>query len=244
MKGLVIAAGKGERLSSVCPVKPLLPVCGQALIDWAIKALLGAGIKEIVVVVGYEGERVEEHLKNQNYWQEAVIHLVRNEEWDKENGLSVYKAREFLNDRFILLMSDHIFDPAILQAIKNERIEDDELILAVDYRLDNHPFVDLEDVTRVHVEDGHILSIGKGIIQYNAFDTGIFYCTPALFAALEESQRLSKNFTLSGGVRIMAIKGKARVMDIGDKFWIDIDDLNAFTKAEEYLKSNGRCLKA
>lgn len=243
MKGLIIAAGKGERLSSVCPVKPLLPVCGQALIDWTVKALLKAGIKEIIVVIGYEGDRIEEHLKKQNYLEGAVLHFVQNEEWEKENGLSVYKAKELVDDRFILLMSDHIFDPEILIKIKNEQIEDDELILAVDYRIDNHPYVDLDDVTRVQVEDGHIISIGKGIIQYNAFDTGIFYCTPALFTALEESQRLSKNFTLSGGVRIMAIKGKARVMDIEDKFWIDIDDLKAYNKVEEFLKNNGRHLK-
>jgi choline kinase len=243
LKGLIIAAGKGERLSSVSPVKPLLPVCGQALIDWTVKALLKVGIKEIIVVTGYEGDRVEEHLNKRNYLDGAKINFVRNDEWEKENGLSVYKAKDLAGDRFILLMTDHIFDPEILRQLTNQNVEDDELVLAVDSRIDNHPFVDLEDVTRVQVEDGQIISIGKGIIRYNAFDAGIFYCTSALFTALEESQRLSKNFTLSGGVRIMAIKGKARVMDIGDKFWIDVDDEKAWHKIEEYLKTDGQKLK-
>jgi choline kinase len=235
LKGIIIAAGKGERLSPVFPIKPLLPVRGQALIDYAVKALLKAGIKEIVVVTGYEGEKIEAYLTKQSYTRQVILNFVRNDEWEKENGLSVYKARQYAADRFLLLMSDHIFDPEILINIQKEQLKDDELILAVDYRLKNHPFVDLEDVTRVQVKDGHILSIGKGITNYNAFDTGIFYCTPALFTALEESQQLSKNFSLSGGVGIMALKGKARVMDIGDKFWIDVDDENAWKKCEKYL---------
>ncbi|MGB9765174.1 MAG: NTP transferase domain-containing protein [Candidatus Saccharicenans sp.] len=243
MKGLIIAAGKGERLSSICPVKPLLPVGGRVLIDWAIGALLHAGIKEIVVVTGYEGEQVENHLKKQSYVERAAVNFVRNEEWEKENGLSVYKAKDLLNEPFFLLMSDHIFDPEILKNLREESLGSDELILAVDYRLTNHPFVDLEDVTRVQVEKGQIISIGKGLTQYNAFDTGIFLCSPALFAALEESQRLHNNFTLSGGVRVMASKGKARVMDIGDKFWIDVDDQKAREKCEQHLQKAGRIIR-
>lgn len=242
MKGLVIAAGQGVRLSPVCPVKPLLQVGGQALIDWTVKALLKAGIKEVIVVTGYEGEKVEEHLKKQNYLEGAGITFVRNDEWEKENGLSVYKARDVAGNRFILLMADHIFDFRILVDLSQQRLEDDEIILAVDCRLADHPHVDLEDVTRVQMEDGYIISIGKGLIQYNAFDTGIFYCTSALFAALEESQKISKNFTLSGGVSMMAIKGKARVMDIGGKFWIDVDDEKALRRVERYLKRKGRRL--
>ncbi len=244
MKGLIIAAGKGERMSPVCPVKPLLKVGGQALIDWTIKALLKAGINDLVVVVGYEADKIKDYLSAQNYLENARLEFVYNEEWEKENGLSVYKARDLVGDRFFLLMSDHIFDPEILKELQKQPMESDELILAVDYRTENHPFVDLDDVTRVLVDDGHIISIGKGILNFNAFDTGIFYCTEAIFNALEESQRLSKNFTLSGGIRIMAIKGKARVMDIGQRFWADVDEEKIWKQVEEYLAGDGCFLKS
>lgn len=244
MKGLIIAAGKGERMSPVCPVKPLLKVGGQALIDWTIKALLKSGINDLVIVVGYEADKIKEYLAGQDYLEHARVEFVLNEEWEKENGLSVYKARDLVGDRFFLLMSDHIFDPEILKELKKQPMENDELILAVDYRTENHPFVDLDDVTRVLVNDGHIISIGKGILNFNAFDTGIFYCTGAIFSALEESQRLSKNFTLSGGIRIMAIKGKARVMDIGQRFWADVDEEKIWRQVEDYLARDGGYLKS
>ncbi|MGB9892939.1 MAG: NTP transferase domain-containing protein [Candidatus Saccharicenans sp.] len=239
MKALILAAGQGTRLSSICQVKPLLPVCQKPLIDWVLGALVKVGVSEVVVVTGYEGQKVQEYLKNQDHLKEIKLNFVHNEEWQKENGLSVYKARHFLTEPFFLLMSDHIFDSEILGLLKKEPLRNEGLILAVDYRIKNNLFVDLEDVTKVRVEAGFITAIGKGLADYNAFDTGIFYCTPAIFKALEESQISARDFTLSGGVRKMAARGQARVIDAGARFWIDVDDERAREKAENYLKSVG-----
>jgi choline kinase len=236
MKALIIAAGQGTRLSSICPVKPLLPVLQKPLIDWVVKALIWVKVEEVVVVTGYEADKVEAHLLSQSWPGAMEFIFVRNEEWQKENGLSVIKARSFLNEPFFLLMADHIFDPEILILLKNQPIKENELILAVDATVQNHPCVDLDDVTRVKVENGLIRNIGKGLSDYNAFDTGIFYCSPALFAALEESQRRRRNFTLSGGVLELALKEQARALDVSGRFWIDVDDEKAWKKAEDYLR--------
>ncbi|HRD01568.1 MAG TPA: NTP transferase domain-containing protein [Candidatus Saccharicenans sp.] len=239
LKGLIIAAGRGERISNLCPLKPLLEVNGRTLIDRSIGSLIKAGIKDIVVVTGFRGEQLERHLEEQNYPAGVSVGRVRNEDWEKENGLSVYRAKDLAGDRFILLMSDHIFDPEIITGLRQQTIEEDGLILAVDYRLADHPYVDLDDVTRVKVEENRIVNIGKGLAAYNAFDTGIFYATKGLFEALKESQKKANNFTLSGGVRVLAARERARVMDIGNRFWIDVDDEKAFRQAEDYLKSHG-----
>jgi len=238
LKGLIIAAGRGERISNLCPLKPLLEVNGRALVDRTIDSLLKAGLKELVVVTGYRGEQLEKHLEERTYPAGVKVSWVRNEDWQKENGLSVYRAKDLAGDKFILLMADHIIDPEIISRLKQQPIEEDGLILAVDYRIDHHPYVDLDDVTRVEVIDDRIVNIGKGLAVYNAFDTGIFYATSGLLEALKESQERAKNFTLSGGVRILAARGRARVMDIGNRFWLDVDDEKAFHQAEDYLKSH------
>ncbi|MDD8030805.1 MAG: phosphocholine cytidylyltransferase family protein [Acidobacteriota bacterium] len=243
MKGLIIAAGRGKRLSNIFPSKPLLPIAQQPLIDWVVKALIRAGIKDIVVVTGYQSDQVEDHLKNQVYPEEISFNFVLNEEWQKENGLSVYKAQPFLGQPFFLLMADHIFDPSILIELKKAELKNGQLILAVDSKIDSHPYVDLEDVTRVRIQDGFIVDIGKGLTDYNAFDTGIFYCSPAIFQALEESQRLFQNFSLSGGVKRLAARGQARALEVANRFWIDVDDENALGKAEAFLKTGGSWLE-
>ncbi|MGB9906091.1 MAG: NTP transferase domain-containing protein [Candidatus Saccharicenans sp.] len=235
MKALIIAAGQGQRLSAICPSKPLLPVGRRPLIDWVIGGLQTVGVKEMVVVTGYNRENLENHLRTTVSPEEVKLTLVYNDHWQKENGLSVYCARPLLKEPFFLLMSDHIFDPAILELMLKIELKKDEVILAVDTRIHNHPYVDLDDVTRVLVEEGKIRDIGKGLRAYNAFDTGIFLCQPVLFEALEQSQSLAGDYSLSGGVRVLASRGQARAMEIGDHFWIDIDDLKALEKAENFL---------
>lgn len=236
MKCLIIAAGMGSRLAGRTGSKPLLEVGGRPLIERVILAARQAGVSEHVVVTGHAAEAVEDHLRGFSRKEGIEIAFVRNDEWRKENGLSVYKARELAGDRFILSMSDHIFDPAIFGDLARLPLSDDATVLAVDSSIEGNAYVDMDDVTRVLVEGGKIRAIGKSLPEYNAFDTGLFLCTPAIFRALEESQRAG-DFTLSGGIRILAAAGKAGVMDIGGRHWIDVDDEKALEKAENLLKA-------
>ncbi len=229
---VIIAAGRGSRLADKASSKPLLEIRGKALIDRAIDAAREAGVTEFVVVTGYAGEALERHLAAKGAADGISIATVRNEEWEKPNGLSVLKAESLAGERFFLMMADHIIDPRILAGLGGQEIGEDEVFLAVDARIEDHPSVDLDDVTRVRAEDGRIAAIGKNIPDYNAFDTGVFLCTPALFAALAESRRRGDD-SLSGGIRTLAERGKARTWKIGDLFWIDVDDEKAVRKAEE-----------
>jgi choline kinase len=238
LKGVVIAAGRGSRFQGTRESKPLSPVNGRALIEWVILAAHQAGIRDFVVVTGYAREKLEPYLEKLSREKKIPISFVFNNEWEKENGLSVYKARELAGEKFVLLMSDHIFDPEILVRLMGRPIGEDEVILAVDPNVVDHPTADLEDVTKVQVEDGRIAAIGKTIAAYNAFDTGIFLCTSALFRALEESQKKG-DFSLSGGLRLMGERRKAKVMDIGRAFWIDVDDEMALARAEGLLARRG-----
>ena len=131
-------------------------------------------------------------------------------------------------------MSDHLFDPTIIKELMAEGVGEGEVKLAVDKRITDNPLVDLDDVTRVWVEEDRILEIGKGLSRYNAFDTGIFLCSPALFTALAESIAHGDS-SLSGGIRQLARQQKAMVFDIGDRSWIDIDDEAAFIKAQKLV---------
>jgi len=209
-------------------------VNGRPLIEWVILAARQAGIGDFVVVTGYAKEKLEAHLADFSRREKIPISCVYNEGWEKENGLSAYKAKGQTGERFALLMSDHIFDPGTLTRLMGQTLGLDETILAVDFNVGNNPSVDLEDVTKVLVEDGRVAAIGKAIETYNAFDTGMFLCTSAIFRALEESQGRG-DFSLSGGLRVLMESRNVKAMDIGTGFWIDIDDEQALDRAENLL---------
>lgn len=231
---LIIAAGRGSRLSSRGDSKPLIPLLGLSLIERVILTAKKSGLTDFYVVTGYNGEKVKQYLDRFSQSRNINITHITNEEWEKGNGISVLKAKKLLNENFILLMGDHVFDELILKKLKNERIADGEVMLAVDYNIKTNKLVDVNDVTKVLVEDNRILDIGKNIKKYNAYDTGIFLCSPAIFSAIEESLH-NDDSSLSGGIRVLASKGKAKAFDIKDDYWIDVDDEKTFKKAESKL---------
>lgn len=228
---LIIAAGKGSRLVARGEPKPLVTLGDATLIERVMCTAAAAGVRTFCIVTGYLAEQIESFVAAAPRLSGLGVRCVRNEDWERANGLSVACAKANLGRRFVLLMSDHLFDAQILTRLLAAPIGDDEVILAVDSRIVNHPTADLEDVTKVLVERGAIRDIGKSLTDYNAFDTGIFLCTPAIFDALEESFQ-SGDFSLSGGIRVLAARGKARVFDIGTALWIDVDDDAAYERAE------------
>ncbi|MDH5573461.1 MAG: nucleotidyltransferase family protein, partial [Gammaproteobacteria bacterium] len=64
MKAMILAAGRGERMRPLTDhtPKPLLQVGGQALIEYHIKALIKAGINEIVINYAWLGQQIEQKL--------------------------------------------------------------------------------------------------------------------------------------------------------------------------------------
>ena len=234
MKCLIIAAGRGSRISSRGDSKPLIPLFGLSLVERVILTAKKSGLADFYAVTGYNGERVRQYLDRFSKERNINITHIANEEWEKENGISVLKAKELLKENFILLMGDHIFEESILASLKKERIADGEVTLAVDYNIKTNKLVDIDDVTKVLVKEDKILDIGKNIKKYNAYDTGIFLCSPAIFSAIEESSH-NDDGSLSGGIRALAGKGKAKAFDIKDSYWIDVDDEKSFKKAEGKL---------
>lgn len=55
LAGLILAGGRSSRMGRL---KPLLPFAGSTVLECAIRTLTGAGLDEVVVVVGHEGERL------------------------------------------------------------------------------------------------------------------------------------------------------------------------------------------
>lgn len=231
---LIIAAGRGGRLSSRGDSKPLIPLLGLSLIERVILTAKKHSLTDFYMVTGYNSEKVKQYLDRFSQSRNINITHITNEEWEKGNGISVLKAKKLLNENFILLMGDHVFDELILKKLKNEGIADGEVMLAVDYNIKTNKLVDVNDVTKVLVEDNRILDIGKDIKKYNAYDTGIFLCSPAIFIAIEESLH-NNDSSLSGGIRVLASKGKAKAFDVKDDYWIDVDDEKTFKKAESKL---------
>ncbi len=231
---LILAAGNGDRfVNNAAHCKLLEPVLGQPLILRTLETTRDAGITHLEVVVGYEAAALRSVIER-HAPAGATVHFTFNPEWQLENGVSVLAARERLHDRrFALLMGDHLFEAHVLKQLLETAVGDNESLLAVDSRATASAAA--WEATKVRRGgDSRIVAIGKDLAEYDALDTGVFVCAPAIFAALDAS-RGEGDTTLSGGVRRLAERGLMRAVDIGGASWCDIDTLADLRTAEIML---------
>jgi 1L-myo-inositol 1-phosphate cytidylyltransferase len=235
-EAVVLMAGEGSRLrSSDKTLKPFVPVLGRPLISYTIDALLNAGIHDLNFVVGYESKLMIRQVK-QLIPSGLDPHFIENCDWQKQNGISLLAAAGRVDKSFLLTMSDHLFDSAIIDLLIDSP-DSDLLEVAVDRKL--HSIFDLEDAMKVQTRGNRIAGIGKNLRVYDAVDMGLFVCPIEMFDYLERAKSSGsfRDCSLADGVRLMAADDKVRAIDIGDAWWQDVDTPQMLRHAEEKLRA-------
>ncbi|MFM5925068.1 MAG: NTP transferase domain-containing protein [Novosphingobium sp.] len=232
MDALIIAAGFGSRLRDVSDSKPMTPVAGVPLLELGVRQARAAGASRVVVVTGHEAERLEAALPALAQRTGLPVVAQRVADWSKPNGWSVLAGADVIAGDYLLMMSDHIFSGSILTRLARQGGADRGVTLAVDFRCDD-PLIDPDDATWVKLDPaGFIRAIGKTIPEYDAVDCGAFLCTPELAQAIRAAIAEGKAGSLSEGMQKLADAGRAATMDIGQAWWLDVDDPRAYALAE------------
>ena len=236
MKALIIAAGNGTRMQPVTRGrhKSLMNLLGLKIIERVILGAKEAGINEFVIVTGYKGKIFQRFIGDGSKYG-VDISFVQNDDWEKANGLSVLKAKHKFHENFVLLMSDHVFDYHTLKRLIRIKLKNDECALAIDRTLES--VLDVADTTKVVAHCGRVNTIGKHLEKYNAYDTGMFLCSPVIFKVLSQTTRKGK-YSLTNGMNVLVGKSKLRTFDIRGNFWSDCDTYADIKFAENKLLKN------
>ena len=134
MQAVILAAGMGRRLGELTKdnTKCMVPVNGVRLIDRMLTQLSKLSLNRVVVVVGYEGEKLIDYIGNR-YDDKLKIEYITNPIYDKTNNIySLALAKEKMQeDDTLLLESDLIFDTEMLELLVNHA--DKNLALVAKY---------------------------------------------------------------------------------------------------------------
>jgi len=227
---LILAAGNGTRLRPVSGglPKPLVHFRGKPILEHVIVRARKAGIEKFVIVVGYRSDMIRDWF-DRRWLGRASVTWIENPDYHKSNGISALAAKDEIRENFLLLMADHIFEPDTARKLMHQTLAPGEVILAVDPCVDR--IFDLDDATKVRREGNRIVEIGKSLTNYDALDTGMFLCSPALFGRLE-SAIVDGNCSLSDGMGRLARERRLRAMEIGGAQWQDVDTPEALAYAE------------
>ncbi len=234
MRAVILAAGRGTRMADVSRGRPkcLLEFGKRTILDYQIQNLLGAGIDEIAIVVGYEKEQIVEHVAHEHLDSAARIQFLHNRLYRTTNNIySLGRARNWASGRrFLCLNADVLFHPWILRPLLRAS---HAVTLAVDPEF-------REETAKVIIREGRIVALGKKITRAEA--SGTFANMAAfsargstlLFRTIEAMVRAGMvNCFFNDAILRLAAKGtEVGYTETGALPWAEVDDARDVAYAE------------
>ncbi len=225
MKAIILSAGQGKRL---LPLTASIPKCalriqGQSLLEWQLQRLAECGVDRVSVVVGFGADQVEPLFASRD--QSLQVRTVYNPFFPvTDNLVSCWVARAEMDQDFILLNGDTLFEAEVLKQLL--RSPNRPVILATDHK----STYDADDM-KVRVDGSRLVKVGKDLVPEETGGESIGMLLfrgegPALFSAaveraLRQPQAL-KQWYLSV-IDEMARLGLVWTFSIQGLQWVEVD---------------------
>lgn len=152
MKVVIMAGGRGTRISELFPdiPKPLIPIDGIPVLEREICSLASQGFRDIVLTVSYLHEKIEEHFDDGSKWGVRIEYFV--EDVPLGNAGALFKIKDKLEDDFLLLNADAVFDVDFNRMVAFHKAHDGLVTLFT--HPNSHPY-----------DSGLILADGEGRVE-------------------------------------------------------------------------------
>lgn len=226
MKAVILAAGEGKRLRPITSTlpKPMIPIAGKPLLEHNLLSLKSAGIKNILLIVGYKEEIIKNYFGDGSKYNLHLEYISQDQYLGTAHATAY--AKDFVGeDSFLLLYGDILVEKLIFTEIIDlfSHKEVEGLISLIQVQnpreygiisVDNEHFV--LKITEKPLPD---MNLG------NLANAGIYIFSSLIFKAIEKTRmsiRDEYEFTDSMQILINDLNGKIISYEVKDKFWSDI----------------------
>ncbi|SEG90867.1 Choline kinase [Thermomonospora echinospora] len=241
MIGMVLAAGAGRRLRPYTDTLPkaLVPVDGETtILDIALGNLAEVGLTEVVIVVGYCANAVEQRkaaLEERYGVSITLVHNDKAEEWN--NAYSMWLAREHFAKGVLMVNGDTVHPVGVEKTLLAAR--GPEIVLAVD---DVKTLADEE--MKVTLDDsGHLARITKLMDPEQAYGEyiGATLIEPSAAGPLADALKATWEgdpdlYYEDGYQELVNRGGRIAVAPIGAVDWVEVDNHDDLEKARRIAK--------
>ena len=246
MQAIILAAGMGKRLKDLTKdnTKCMVKVNGITLIERMLKQIDSHNLNQIVMVVGYEGQKLKDYIASLGV--RTPIVFIDNPIYDKTNNIySLFLAKEWLcKDDTLLLESDLVFEDSVLDII----LDDDRKTLAL---VDHYEsWMDGTCVT-INEDDGIESFVPNNVFKYN--EVSSYYKTVNIYKFGREfsekvyvpfleayQSALGRNEYYEQVLRVIAMLDSSdiKVKRLDGEKWYEIDDMQDLDIAESIFASS------
>lgn len=240
-----MAGGKGTRLRAITNdeiPKPMAPVAGKPILQWQIESLREQGVRDIVLIVGYLGEKIR------NFFQDGGRFGVRIRYIEETIPLGTAGALSMLppllaEDTFFLVFGDVLFEIDLARMMAFHQKKKAKATLFV--HPNSHPFD--SDLVVCDSEERVL-----GFDSKHNVRTGWYHdCVNAGFYVLDravcEKVPIETKVDLEKGLLAKMIKSGESVYAYHSSEYIkDVGTVERITTAEKELESGAisrRCLR-
>lgn len=228
--GVVLAAGRSERLASVTGggSKALVRVGGIPLIERAVRGLLAEGLERIVVVVGYQAGPVAAVVDR---LAPGRVRAAMSDHWELGNGSSLAAAAPYLEgeDSFVLVTTDHVFEAGALTPL----VEAQRPAVLVDHAPDPEAWA---EGTRVRLHEDQVVAFSKQLGD-PAIDCGAFLLPVEVFDA-QRRVAARGDGSLAGVVTELASSVPLAAVPLPEgKAWQDVDTPEDLRRVSRLLRA-------
>lgn len=152
MKAVIMAGGKGKRISSIASdiPKPMIKIEGKPILEHEILCLKEQGFTDIIITVSYLSEIIMDYFNNGKELGVNIEYFV--EEKPLGNAGALYEIKDKLTDDFLLLNADSIFSVDINKIIKFHK--DNNALASILTHPSSHPY----DCGLISVDENKIVT--------------------------------------------------------------------------------------
>ena len=222
MKGVLLTAGEGTRMRPLTLTRPktMLQVGGKPILQYNLEALRDAGIKDIIMVVGYKKEAIEDYFGNGSSFGVNINYIIQEKRLGTAHAIN--SVHEMIDDEFIVLNGDIIVDPElIVDLIAKYKSEEASSILML---------TEVEDPSSfgvVEIENGIIKNIvekpAPGEAPSNLINAGIYLFDKTIFDAIDKTEKSKRGeYEITDSLKIQMSENKIVGGLKSDHKWIDV----------------------
>lgn len=192
MKAVILAGGKGTRLSSALPnlPKPMAPVGGVPVLEHQIRLLKTYGIQDIIIITGFEATVIENYFKRGGSFGVAIRYYREPQPLGTTGGIK--EIASFLTEDFIVLYGDVMVNMDLQRLINFHLNQGSDCTLVL--HANDHPFdSDLVEIDETcQIVNFHPKPHALGSYHKNLVNAGIYVISPKVLQYIQ--QRVAADF--------------------------------------------------
>lgn len=116
---IVLAAGPGSRLWPLTKTrpKPMVPVAGQPILEWCLRALREAGLEEVVLVVGHKASTIQSHIQDGSEIGLDVTYVHQEQRAGTAHAVATALRETGVPEAGLVLGGDNVVEPRLVEEL-------------------------------------------------------------------------------------------------------------------------------